>query len=234
MNRRVICAMCAAVLIVAGGVQSARAVTWDAYTDWNITGVQTSTDVWQYLFMQGQPGTNGPYTAMGHFVDVVGTNYRYLAWDEDGTYSHYFFKMLGVPPTPDVPDILSDFGASYTNVLAWRSPIDGVVDLSFIVRKQTNGGTGGNYALFQDSDATPLVTGSITGELDNTSGPVTFTNVPVSVGTTFYLHTSPGTQINSDQMGVTFTVTEVPEPGTLAVLSSFLAVLVGYGLRRRM
>lgn len=228
MNQKVLCAMFVACLLFAGSVQLAQAETWDAYTDWS--GTQSSTSTWQYLYMPNQNETNGPYTAMGTFVDVTNAPYRYLAWDENGTYTHYFFKMLGVPPTPDVPDILSDFGVGVTNVLAWRSPIDGLVDISITVRKQQGEGYVSDFAFYQGTEATPLVTGSVS---DATGVTHTFTNVPVSVGAMFYLHTDPGDQVASDQTGITFTVTSVPEPGTLALLGSALFGLLVYAWRRR-
>jgi hypothetical protein len=228
MNRKMFCAMFAALAIIAVGMQSAKAEIWDAYTDYS--GTQSSDSVWQYLYMPNQDGTNGPYTPFDHYVDVTNPPYRYLAWDEGGAYSHYFFKMLGVPPTPDVPDILSDFGVPVTNVLAWRSPIDGVVDITIKVRKQAGEGQAADYAFFQGTDATPLTSGSVS---DLTGVTHTFTNVPVLVGSMFYLHTDPGEWINADQTGVSFTVTTVPEPGTLVLLSGGLVGLLAFAWRKR-
>jgi hypothetical protein len=218
MNRKLICA--AFALLMLGGLQLANAEVWDAYTDYSST--QSSTSVWQYLDMAGQ-GTNGPYRTMGTYQDIPLSGYNYLLWDYDGHATNYFGKIVGL-----VPDLRSDFSTDATNVLAWRSPIDGYVDLTFSVRKQISEDYyDALYALYKDNDSTPMSSGSIAGNMtDGSLNTHTFTNVPVAVGTTFYLHTSPGANIYTDTLGVSFTVTSVPEPGTLVLLScGFMGLL---------
>jgi hypothetical protein len=233
MNRRILLAALAA-LLVAGGAQFASAVTWDAFTDYNTTGVQTSTDVWQYLYMDTSSAdnppvpVNGPYSPMTIFVqDTFGLPNYYQLWSANAGFTCYLGTV-----TPEWPDIRVDYGEYKTAVLAWRSPIDGVVDLSIRVRKQLNNGSDSGYALFKDSDAAPIVSGLIDG-IGGDTGLLTYSGLSVSVGTTYYLQTFPGTEVNTDTLGATFTVTEVPEPGTLALVGSALIGLVVLAWRKR-
>jgi len=225
MNRKSIRVVFVLALIFIGGLQAAHAEVWDAYTQYNTTGVQSSTDVWQYLSMPGQTG-NGPYTPMATYLDVDLPPLYHL-WGAAPDFSTTYYAKIST-----WPDIRSDFGADVTGSLAWRSPIDGFVDLTFTVRKQLDGGDGANYALYRDTDSTPLASGSIGGAVNSTTGPISFTNVPVSQGTTFYLNTAPGSGIAYDTLGVTFTVTQVPEPGTIAILCSGLAGLLVFVRRK--
>lgn len=231
MNRKLICAMFAALLFL-GGVQLAHAEIWDAYADYNTTGTQTATDVWQYL-TAASGGTNGPYTAMPTYSssDYMGSWYEIWRANED--YTAYFAKITGGPYGQT--DLRADHGDPALNsVLAWRSPIDGVVDLSFQVRKQIDGGTGANYYLFQDGNATPLSSGSITGGGEGSStGLVTLPNLAVSQGTTFYLQMDPAGDPNTDTLGVSMTVTAVPEPGTLVLLCGGFAGFMVFLRRNR-
>jgi hypothetical protein len=220
-----------AMLVVAGCVTLAQAEVWDAYTDFSVA--QSSTSTWQYLYMPNQVGTNGPYTAFGHTTDGDYSPYHILGWDPDATYTNYFFKETSiVPGTPDVPDILSDWSVGSTNSLAWRSPIDGLVDITIKVRKQNDAGSVSDYYFFKGTETTPLASGAVS---DSTGITQTFTNVPVSVGSMFYLNTNidPASGYYSNQTGVTFTVTSVPEPGTLVLLGGGLVGLAVFVSRKR-
>jgi len=230
MNRNLTCAMFVMALIF-GGLQLANASTiWDAYTDFNTSGTQTATDVWQYLSVD-PAGINGPYTTMPSFGGVDYEGSWYDIWRANDSYTAYFAKITGGPHAE--PDLRADHGENtLSTVLAWQSPIDGVVDLSFHVRKQIDGGNGVNYFLFKDTNATAVTSGSIDG-IGGTSGDITLSNLPVSVGTTYYLQMDPAGEPSFDTLGVNMIVTAVPEPGTIVLLSGGLAGLLVFVRRNR-
>jgi hypothetical protein len=224
MNQRLF--VCVALLAVFCGAQFAQATVWDAYTDY-AAGDQGS--VWHYLYMDGQSGLNGPYTQMATYTPIPYGGYTYQIWDPDATFTRYFAKIDGY-----MSDLRTDFGADATTVLAWTSPVSGYVNLSFAVRLQVDGCTEADYALFENNGTTALSSGVIDSAITNASmNTHTFTNVPVSVGTTFYLQMSPGANISCDTLGVTMTVSTVPEPSTLAILASTLVGMLAYAWRKR-
>ena len=219
MNHRLTRAMFVVALVFVGGLQLARAETWDVRSQFS-----ADTSIWQYLYMPNADGANGPYTAMelggGSFPDDG-------HWRVSDAYTCYLATAI-----LNYPDIRADFGDFLTAVIAWKSPIDGFVDINATVRKQVDGGTGGDYQFYQDNQTTPLVSGSIDGAAEST-GLITLSNMPVSVGTQFYLQVDPGANLSTDTFGVMFSVTSVPEPGTLAILGSGLVGLLAYAWRKR-
>jgi hypothetical protein len=232
MNRKWFCAMFVASLICMGGMQAAQAEVWNAVTQFNATGTQSSADVWQYLSMDGMGGTNGSYAPMGYTEAPAGPPYPYFAWIRDAGWGA---SLLAVPTQSSY--IRADFGGLNTSVLTWQSPIDGFVDIYVDAFKEApyTDGDGAGYWLFRDNDPTLLASGSFAGD-QTTPGinATTLHNVPVSVGTKLYFQSGPNTaSFASDTLSVDFVVTSVPEPGTFILLGGALMGLLAFVWRKR-
>jgi hypothetical protein len=104
------------------------------------------------------------------------------------------------------------------------------VDITINVRKQLGEGIPSAYAFYEGTNSTPLASGAVS---DSTGVTYTFNSVPVSIGSMFYLNTSPGENVATDTMGISFTVTSVPEPGMLALLGASFVGLTVFAWRKR-
>jgi hypothetical protein len=216
-----------AALIVLGGITSANATIWDAFTDFTTADTQSSTSIWQFLTAPAGTTTYTPMpTRGGGWYDDTMT----YSWRANDSYTAYFAKFDG--GVHALTDLRADHGdPNLDTVLGWCSPIDGVVDISFQVRKQIGGGTGVNYYLYEEGNATALSSGAIDGYGD--SGMITLPSLSVTVGRKFYLQMDPAGDPNTDTLGCNMTVTTVPEPGTVVLLCGAFAGLAIFFRRNR-
>ena len=215
------------VMVWTAYAQTTHAEIWDAYTQYSATS-NTSTDVWQYLWTT--EGTNTTYTPL---VWWTGTS----SWRRQAAAATYpsigATSALGLYCHPGVVD-----GVSLSSVFAWQSPISGNVDVSFSITdalvQPENGDNGVSYCLFKQGDTTAWTGSSGTINVGGSSGTIKLEDIAVSIGTKLYLQIGPRSgSMDADSTGVSFTVTSIPEPGTLSLLGIGLVGLFAYAWRKR-
>lgn len=209
-------------MVFAVGVAAAKAETWDAYTQYN-TGSNTTTDVWQYLSVPET--TNTGYS----FLDTYGYSGAtgIVGWNTGGApFVGTSVSDLYVLPGPS--------GAAA--VIGWKSPISGTanVDYSFSISALSGGDR--TYALFREGDSTPLASSALLAG-GASIGPITGTT-SIASGKMLYLQLGPKEQGGAhdfwfDDSGVAFSVSHVPEPSTLWLLTYGLIGLLAYAWRKK-
>ena len=230
MRPRFVCVVVAIVLASVASVQ-ADTTSWDAYTGFNSTS-NTASDLWQYM---GAPqGTNSGYWLLpvyGAFPGGMLGN----AWQNSGDFPAVGAVSGEIRVQPELP------GWASAAVIGWNSPITGNVAVSFSLTDLDAGANGPGdhptydgvtYNLFRAGDTTALSSGYVAN--GGASGTIDVSNVAVSAGTMLYLQIGPGT-INHwyDTTGVSFTVTQTPEPSTIVILLTGVIGLLAYAWRKR-
>jgi hypothetical protein len=211
---------------------TAATETWNAY-DGFIAGptAQSSSNVWQYL-QNPAHDVNSGYTL---FDKWAATGAGVDGWTSTSPDDGWFFVAKDtVNGEIRVSPWGSDASTTRAAVLAWKSPIAGLVNASFSVtdRNPANG-DGVRYWLYKggaDGSAW-LEKGSVANGGD--SGTIVHNSISVSTGDMLYLRVDPNSNYYSDLTGVTFSVSSVPEPGTLVLLGAGLAGLLCYAWRKR-
>ena len=226
------------VAFVIGIGSTAQATVWDAYSGFHTTG-NDSNATWQYL--HNVPGTNSGYV---HFDEYGLSPAGYNAWSRsDGDWEH-----LGKDPTITTELVLQPYSpyneAGATDVastIGWKSPVTGLVNVSFsLTDRWPNATTDGvEYWLFKSGSATALANDILLdvgtgtqGQAGNTTGIMSINNVAVASGDMLYLQVGPRGRYNNDLVGFNFTVSEVPEPGTLTLILCGLSGLLAYAWRK--
>lgn len=212
--------------IMASAVQ---AETWDAYGDYAITqaGDNAATKVWQFFSVSD--GANTGYELMNSFGNV-GYGYNML---KSTTYGDY--PCIGKNTAQGT--ICANPGPSGSAVaIGWKNLSSGTVtvDYNFSISQLQNG-NGVTYALFGENAASPLKSDTLAAS--TSSGPITGTT-SVATGKMLYLQLGPnykgnGNDYYSDYSAITFSVSQVPEPSTIALLSMTLVSLLCYAWRKR-
>lgn len=220
----------AVAIICFASVATVQATVWDAYTEFN-SAENSSANVWSYYRVNEDSNTG--YSLLPLYTTFPYTSHN--GWVNTGAN----FPAVGVDggELKLQPEI--DGSAS----IGWNSPITGSVDASFSVFDLDVGANGAGdhpsvpydgigYNLFKGGDATPLATGYVVN--GGTSGTISVTGISVAAGDMLYLQVGDGTANNwYDYSGATFTVSEVPEPSTMILLSCGLISLLAYAWRKR-
>lgn len=217
-------------IICFASVATVQATVWDAYTEFNST-TNDSANVWSYYRVV--PGANTTYQLLSSY----GT-FPYQAhngWNSAASA----FPSVGVDSGE--MRLQPEIGAAA--VIGWNSPITGTVDASFSVFDMDLGANGAGdwpgvpydgvgYNLFKVGDVTPLATGYVVN--GGTSGTINVSGISVTAGDMLYLQVDPSAANNwYDYTGATFTISEVPEPSTMILLSCGLISLLAYAWRKR-
>lgn len=210
-------ALFVAVLAIGAPNTLAETTTWDAVADWH-TDHNTSTDTWQYY--RTDTGIAG-YTLNDNLLNWGGGQYAWANWS-GGNY------VCNIPNQP-----ILDFGPTEQDVaIAWMSPINGTVTLSYALTMPNNAGettNGIEYWVLQG--ATQLGHGILTkGE---TTGSLGVSNLSVAAGDKLYLRVGNNGASGYDDTRFTMTVTSVPEPATIAMLATGFIGFLAYAWRKR-
>jgi hypothetical protein len=218
----------------------AATVTWDAYNDF-IAGPtdQAVTNRWQYLY-NTQGDNNSGYTMLERW----GSNGDGVAGDgwTTTTPSDTWHNELVAKDTVNGEIRVHPFrepsagNPDLTATIGWLSPITGVVNAAFsLTDRDGNGGDGVGYWLYKSGDANDayLKKGVLDNGPDWTSGVITKDNISVQQGDMLYLRVGARGGYGWDLTGVTFTVTSVPEPTSLALAGFGLFGLLAYAWRKR-
>lgn len=222
-----------AAALAASGIARAE-TTWDAYADFH-SDHNVSTDTWQYLYLQENGPTNSGYSNFSTYgvgpegYDVWGnvmTNYHFL-----GKNSSIDSTGLVMHPYNNQPIDMNP----WLSVIGWKSPINGMVNVSFSVTDLSTGNLypsdGVSYNLFRSGGTTPLVSGTI--DDGGATGTIRVNSLAVAGDDMLYLQIGARSTMYYDLTGVTFTVTAVPEPATMAMLWYSLLGLLAYAWRKR-
>jgi hypothetical protein len=229
MKCRLICAMFVGVAYLCGSQAVQAGLVWDAATQFSTTS-NTAADTWQYLWAPGAGGDNSSYDLFAYYMNGAA---NYPVWCNN-TQWHFIGKNTSVydglvvhpfsyPPLDWPP---------YIAAIGWKSPIDGVVDTDFsLLDLNAAEGDGQSWYLFKSGATTPLSSGVI--DNGGNTGLIHVANVPVAAGDMLYLQIGPRGDFVGDLAGVQFTVTQVPEPGVLALLGCAVFGLLAYAWRKR-
>lgn len=184
MRFRSISAVVTFAMVLVIGVATAEATVWNAVTDFSYTS-NTATDTWQYLY-NTTPGINGGYTL---FPNSGTTVWGIGGWTRPETGWHFIAKGAQ-DTTLTVHPFYNEVDTFYTSTIGWKSPISGVVDVTFSEADLwAAGGDGVGYWLFKQGSATPLASGGIND--GGNSGVITVNNVSVASGDMLYLQIDP-------------------------------------------
>ncbi len=208
------------------------ATTWDAY-DGFIPGpdAQSSSSVWQY-FQNPAHYVNSGYT----LFDKWGATGAGDGWTSVSPDDGWFFVAKDAV---NGELLVSPWGTDpYTTkaaVIGWKSPVDGVVNASFSVtdRNGSPGNDGVRYWLYKGGtdDSAYLEQGNLAE--GGASGTIVHNNISVAMGDMLYLRVDPNGGYYCDLTGVTFSVSEVPEPNAIVLVLSGILGLVCYAWRKR-
>lgn len=222
------------VMLLVVNVAAAATITWDAYTDFS-TASNAAGDTWQYGYAAGQgvSGMDGLFG--GYSTPCLGADFDY-GWRNvgEGTFAdHYVGKRTAASELGVHPFTLPDGTVPYTTVVAWKSPITGIVDVSLSVSSLADGegADGVGYALYQQGNETALKSGLL--DPLASSGTLMQSGLAVSTGDMLYLHVAPRGSNAYDFSGITFSVSQVPEPGAMMLLICGVGGLLAYAWRRR-
>ena len=219
--------MIVVAICVAGSAQAL--LVWDAADDFH-SATNASTDMWQYRSGARDATTLLPFQDASWWSPWTG-GVAPLGWavSDDGTpmvvknatgadinwNSNVYVKSN---------DLLLAPSAGGVNLISWTSPITGVVDISWeVIRGQDNAnGDGVEYYVDLNSSTGNIaalsgVLGAATG--NPTTGVLTQTGVAVSAGDEILFIIGSGASGAADITSLgNATITEVPEPATMALL----------------
>jgi hypothetical protein len=204
------------------GLAAAQADVWDAYSQYN-TVDNTTANVWQYLSVPEQ--TNTGYSLLPSY-----------GWDGMAAQTGWF-SGVGCPVVAkDASSLYVIPGPAGTAaVIGWKSPIAGTVNVeySFSISALSYGER--TYALFMEDASTPLQSAALLAG-GASSGTITGTT-SIASGKMLYLQVGPYElggphDFYFDDSHVSFSVTYVPEPSTLVLLTCGLIGLLAYAWRK--
>lgn len=211
----------------------ASTMTWNAYDDF-ISGptAQSSSNVWQYL-QNADGDNNSGYIFLNKWAY---TGAGVAGWRSTSPDDVWFFVAKN---TANSEVRVSPWGtasqAKLASTIAWKSPVAGTVNASFTVtdRDGNNSADGVQYWLYKGGagNADYLEKGIV--GIGGTSGVITHSNISVAEGDMLYLRVGPNVTYYNDLTGISFSVTAVPEPNTLALLGVGLVSLLCYAWRKR-
>ena len=228
--------LCAVTLVAGLGLTTAQAdvQTWTAADGWH-TDTNTSANLWQYLRCDVD-GVNDNYSTLDNFY-AAGAVVGYDGW-WDGAPA---LPVIGLEngqvqthPTAPTTEL------RVSPVLAWKSPITGAVNVSFLLTDlDANVGLGNDgfsYHLFKSGVSTALSSGLV--DNDGNSGTITVDNIAVSNDDMLYLQIGCGTGMGEtswagDLTEAVFEITSVPEPTAITLLMTGLIGLLCYAWRKR-
>lgn len=225
------CVVAIAAALAASSVARAETTTWDAYADFHSDHNQ-STDTWQYIYQEENADLiRGNFSSYGpgpEGYDVWGnvlTTYHFI-----GKNSSIDSTGLVVHPNNQPPDT-----HTWASVIGWKSPINGTVNVSFAVTDLSTGSEypsdGVSYKLYRAGSATNLTSGTI--DDGGATGPISLNSLTVAQGDMLCVEIGARNTMYYDLTGVAFTVTAVPEPGTLALSVTSFVGLLCYAWRKR-
>jgi hypothetical protein len=235
----------AVVALVAAAAQAD--VTWDAYNGF-ISGpnAQSASNTWQYLSVEGG-GFNSGYTLLDRWGDN-GNGVAINGWTNTQSYDTWHNQMIvkdtanGELRVHPYFDTSNPSAPNLATTIAWRSPITGLVDVSFSQTLRSSGGEGAlydgvDYWLYKSgaADAEYLEHGTVAAAgPGSTSGVITRTGISMVAGDMLYLQVDPRGAYNWDMTGVSMSVTSaVPEPSTIILVGTGVVGLLCYAWRKR-
>jgi len=202
---------------------------WDAYDDYAITQASdnTSSNTWQFFTVS--EGANTGYSLMDSFGNI-GYTHNVLKSSAYGDY-----PCIGKNTTQGA--LCANPGPSGSAVaIGWKSGLAGTVNVNYsfsITSLQDGNGT--TYALYAEGADSALKSGTITtgGASGTISG-----STSIAYGKMLYLQLGPNfkggtTDYFSDYSAITFSVSQVPEPSSIALLSMTALSLLCYAWRKR-
>ncbi len=226
--------VCVALLAVPGTADAQG--MWDLATDFSTT-TNDDTSTWSY-----RKGPRDTHTVLPNFGDfgpftpgpkqggwgggAEDWSNPYLIWNNTPFVQNWYGSV------PDIPagSVFGTPAGDSELIASWLSPITGQVDISAEIVFRQDHGPGSNgidYHIDLNNSAGNLLTGSLgdaTSLAGTTTGPLGVSGQSVSAGNRINLvMDSQGTGAY-DVLGVALTITQVPEPATLAMLATLLGV----------
>src|ERR1051325_572704 len=228
----------ACLIAVIGAAVPASADSYDAVSDFSST-LNSSATRWSYRYAAGTV-RNGSYSLLPNYGSMgvysppdpglwnTGAQIPLVGVNQSGGNVH-----LTIGPAFTWPNgtMLVHPGYGGLVVVSWLSPITAPVNISFSFSDlDPNGGGGINWFVERNNSSSTLGSGGFNN--GGACGPQTLTGISVAAGDRINFIVDPKAAPEYDSTQLTATITQVPEPSTVA-LGLFALALCGLVLSRQ-
>ena len=229
MNRKLMSVVF--VMATVCGIQAACADVTYTLADGFSPSVNTDTSTWSYRYQSnGSPDNQARDGAYELLPDTDGA----ATWSNNAGY----WALPSVTKSGGAINVHP--GDTTLVAVSWLAPSAGTVDLScrFTDMDGYFAATSGFRWAVQKNGETPMGAGTVANGLDNTTGWLSYSAMPVIAGDRINLIVDqdgtalPGT-LQNDVTRMDATVTYVPEPCALVLVSSAVFSLLAYAWRKR-
>lgn len=193
---------------------------WNAYNDYSESS--NPAGAWSYMYSLVEYGLSSPAHNPADYTLLLRSDARYNGlyyWRTPNSQSYVWANKtggdIGFFPTGWVAWQPS---AAQAVVVRWTAPSAMTVDIQFDMR-QTDVGSGDGTIFFVDQGSTTLFSAAYP-VLDRATHTYTGSGVQLQAGQSLYFIVSDGghNNINNDTDAFNISITQVPEPATLALL----------------
>ena len=228
-----IAAACGCAALLASGV-AAHAATYSARNDFSIGG--NPNGVWSYGTLSSFTG--GALTLFGTAESNRDFNGERL-WDNNGTiptraavYDNVSGSTATISTVVVPTDQLILDGESFNADVRWTAPAAGTYNVSGLFQREDTNAQSVSVRIVENGTAVLFSVDNFNGNGSQQSFAIA--NLVLPAGATLDFAEGAGGQPNNDSTGLVATITNVPEPGTLALgVLGAAATLVGLARKRK-